>query len=651
VTPSGEEPIAAGGRPFKMSNRLQLRRVLLLLLLLGAAFTGLGYRLVDLQVLRHDELARSAELNTERDFVKAPRRGNILDVNGNLLATSVAVNTVCANPSLIGNRQAVVARALAPLLGLNETELCWRLTPRIARNERGETVTNGLCYVRLQKNVSDETWQKIQAAMSRLSFGVDESKLSKTNRAFFRNLRQGAIFAEPAQLRVYPNGPLAAHVLGYVGPDEATVNGAGFFRNSGRDGIELVLDSALSGVAGWRVTETDRQKHELVALRDEDVPPRDGLNVVLTLDAAIQHIVETALADAAQKHTPISITGIVMRPRTGEILALATLPNFDPNNPGAATADARRDRVICDLMEPGSTFKIVVVSGALNDGVVRLTDTFNCEEGHFAYAGRVLHDHEPFGILTAESIITKSSNIGAAKIGIRLGQDRLYDYAAEYGFGERTGIPLPGEVNGILNPVNKWTKVSIAQIPMGQGVAVTRLQMLMAMGAIANGGWLMRPMLVDRLEDRSGNVVQQYEPQRVRQVISGAADKLMVEALKTVVSAEGTAPGAALKDYTVAGKTGTAQKVGPTGYERGKYFASFIGFFPADDPQLCISVVMDEPKEGYYGGQVCGPVFREIAERCASYLNIPPDKTPGPANPPALMAAGGPRWPAGSPAP
>ena len=634
-----------------MSNKLQLRRALLLLLVLGAAFAGLGYRLVDLQVLRHDELARMAELNTERDFLKVPGRGNILDISGNLLATCISVKTVCANPSLMGNQQAVVARALAPLLGISETALYQRLFPRVSKNEKGETVTNGLYYVRLQKNVSDETWQKIQMAMSNLSFGVDESKLSRTNRAFFRNLRKNAIFAEADQLRVYPNGPLAAQVLGFVSSDDVTLDGVNVSQISGREGVELVMNSALSGAAGWRVTEMDRQRHELVALRDQDVQARDGLTVVLTLDAVIQHIVETALADAMQKHTPISITGIVIRPGTGEILAMATLPNFDPNNPGAATADVRRDRVIADLMEPGSTFKIVVVSGALNDGVVHLSDTFNCEEGHFAYGGRVLHDHEPFGILTTESIITKSSNIGAAKIGIRLGANRLYDYATKYGFGQRTGIPLPGEVSGILYPVTRWSKVSIAQIPMGQGVAVTRLQMLMAMGAIANDGWLMRPMLVNRLTDRNGNVVEQYTPQRVRQVISDATDKLMIEALKTVVSPEGTAPGAAMKDYTVAGKTGTAQKVGPDGYERGKYFASFVGFFPADNPQLCISVVMDEPKEGYYGGQVCGPVFRDIAERCASYLNIPPDKTPGPGGSSPLVAVGGPRRSADSTAP
>ena len=227
--------------------------------------------------------------------------------------------------------------------------------------------------------------------------------------------------------------------------------------------------------------------------------------------------------------------------------------------------------------------------------------------------------------MSAESIITKSSNIGAAKIGIKLGADNLYDYALDYGFGQRTGIPLPGEARGFLYPVKDWSKVSIAQIPMGHGVAVTRLQMLYAMAAIANDGWLMRPMIVSRLQDRDGNVVQRYAPERVRQVIGEKADLDMIEALKTVPTKDGTAPDAAMKDYVVAGKTGTAQKAENGSYAPGKYVSSFIGFFPADNPELCISIVMDEPKEGYYGGKVCGPVFRDIAERCASYLNIPPD--------------------------
>ena len=240
--------------------------------------------------------------------------------------------------------------------------------------------------------------------------------------------------------------------------------------------------------------------------------------------------------------------------------------------------------------------------------------------------------------MTTENIITKSSNIGAAKIGIRLGENQLYDYAADFGFGQRTGIPLPGEVGGVLHPVKDWSKVSIAQIPMGHGVAVTRLQMLMAMSALANDGWLMRPMIVSRLEDRAGNVVQRYAPQRVRQVVSESTDKMMIEALKTVVTADGTAPGAAMKDYIVAGKTGTAQKVENGTYAPDKFISSFIGFFPADDPQICISIVMDEPKEGYYGGQVCGPVFKEIADRCASYLNIPPDEMVRPISSSPLVA-------------
>ena len=622
-----------------MTKKLQYRRVLALTLLVCAVFAGLAGRLVYLQVFRHDELAKLAQDNTQREFREAPRRGDILDAHGNLLATSIPVKTVCADPSLIGTQQVAVAHALAPLLQMSEGELYPKLFVRVSKNERGETVTNNLHYVRLQKNVTEENWQKIQLAMGQFSPGADGKKLSRNDRESLRQLRQSAIFPEPDQMRVYPNGPLAAQVLGFSGVEEFKLDGRPVSQISGRDGIELALNSVLSGVAGWRVTATDSKKQELVALRDEDVQPRDGLNVVLTIDSAIQHILETSLADAMQKHTPRSITGIVLRPRTGEILAMATLPNYDPNTPATVTPETR-DRVITDVVEPGSTFKIVVVSGALNEGAVKLTDEFDCEQGHFAFAGKTLHDHEPFGLLTTEGIITKSSNIGAAKIGIKLGEQNLYHYAWDFGFGQRTGVPLPGEVSGILHPVKDWSKVSVAQIPMGQGVAVTRLQMLMAMAALANDGWLMRPMLVSRLEDRNGNAVQKYEPQRVRQVVSEATDKQMVGVLKTVVSPEGTAPGAAMQNYVVAGKTGTAQKANPAGgYFDDKFISSFIGFFPADNPQVCISIVMDEPKEGYYGGKVCGPVFKEIAERCASYLNVPPDQNLQTQNPPRPVVA------------
>jgi len=256
---------------------------------------------------------------------------------------------------------------------------------------------------------------------------------------------------------------------------------------------------------------------------------------------------------------------------------------------------------------------------------VRLDELFDCENGAFFHGGRTLRDHHPYGLLSVESIITKSSNIGAAKIGIRLGEQRLQEHILAFGFGARTGIPLPGEVPGIVHDVSEWSKVTIAQLPMGHGIAVNRMQMMMAMAAVANDGWLLRPMVVSRLEDRQGQVMAQYTPQPVRQVISTNASRQMVRALKTVPQPGGTAPQAALDHYTVAGKTGTAQKPGPGGYMPGKFIASFIGFFPADNPQLCIGVFMDEPHDGHFGGVVAAPVFKRIAEKSAAYLGLPAD--------------------------
>ena len=641
MTPLVEEPIATGGWPvFRMTNKQQIRRALLLLAFFSLAFGGLCYRLVDLQVLRHDELSAAGEKNTQREFWQAPRRGDILDVNGNILATSVPVKTICADPSLMGNFQPLIAHTIAPLLKLNEADLVKRLTPYLTRNAKGEIVTNNLHYVRLAKNITEENWRQVAAAMTNLTFGVDVKKLPRAQREFVRNLKNYSVFSEPDQMRVYPNGSLASQVIGFPASEEQKISGRIVTQIAGRDGVELALQKQLSGVAGWKVTETDRAQHELVAMRDEDVHPRDGLNVVLTIDSVVQHIVETALADALKKHSPRSITGIVMRPKTGEILAMASLPNYDPNQPNTITPETR-NRVITDVVEPGSTFKIVVVSGALNNGIVSLNTPVYCENGAFAFAGRVLHDHERLGNETVKSVITKSSNIGAAKIGIQLGADNLYSYAWNYGFGQRTGIPLPGEARGFLYPVKDWSKVSIAQIPMGHGVAVTRLQMLYAMASIANDGWLMRPMIVKQLQERDGSVVQRYAPERVRKIIGEQADLDMITALKTVPTKDGTAPDAAMKNYVVAGKTGTAQKAENGAYASGKYISSFIGFFPAENPELCISVVMDEPKEGYYGGKVCGPVFRDIAERCASYLNIPPDPKLMTNNPSALVVENG----------
>lgn len=610
-----------------MSNKKQIQRALVLAVFLVMAFACIGWRLVDLQVLRHAELSAQAERKNERKIWQSAKRGDILDVSGNPLATTLPVKTVWVNPEALAaqkvlpNAPLYFSRVLAPLLQVEESKLLQQMTPRLRTTRDGQVLTNQ--YAVLKRQVTEPAWLQIQAALKTIPGFVDTRGWKKSDRQALTNLCRVAVGTDSEQMRIYPNGSLAGQVVGFVAARESTNRAPGLV---GCDGIEKSFDAKLAGVDGWRVTEADSARREVASRRDEDVQARDGLNVVLTLDTAVQHIVETALADAMEKHSPKSITGVVMRPRTGEILAMASLPSYDPGKSSTISYETR-NRVVTDVVEPGSTFKIVVVSGALNNHVTSLDETWNCEGGRFAFGGRILRDHEAYPTLTTRGIITKSSNIGSAKIGIRLGEQKLFDYAWDYGFGQRTGIPLPGEPVGILHPVKKWSKVSIAQIPMGHGLAATRLQMLYAMAAIANDGWLMRPMMVSRLQQRDGSVLQRYAPERVRQVISHEAALKMIEALKTVPAPGGTAPDAAMKNYVVAGKTGTAQKIENGTYVSGKYISSFIGFFPADNAELCISIVMDEPKEGYYGGKVCGPVFREIAERCASYLNIPADPT------------------------
>ncbi len=619
-------PTRAVGKLNQMAKQLQYKRLLALALLLAAAFAGLGYRLVDLQVFHHEELRKEAQNLTHYTYRLEPRRGDILDARGNLMATSVFVKTVCANPALIGGHSVEVAHALAPLLQTNEDFLARQLAPRTRQNASGETMP--VDYALLKRDVPPEVWNKIRDTMATLSFGVDEKSLKGTNRLFYQNLHTNAIYTESVddQVRNYPNQDLAAHVLGYVRNVVRTNDGAAFEELAGMDGIERYLNDKLKGVRGWRVTERDGHKREIMSLRSEDVEPHDGLNVVLTIDSVIQHIVETALTEGMEKHSPVSISCIVVRPHTGEILAMASLPDFDPNSPEKASNDVRRNRMISEVAEPGSTFKIVVVSGALNEKIVKLSDEFDCEHGTFYFAGKALHDHEAYGILSVENIITKSSNIGAAKIGIEMGETNLHQYILNYGFGKRTGIPLPSESPGIVHDLTNWTKLSISRIPMGHEVCVTPLQMTMAMSAIANGGVLMRPMLVDRLVDQDGSTVVRYSPQQVRRVVGEDADREIIEALKTVITADGTAVGAALDHYTVAGKTGTAQKSDGYRYLENKYFSSFIGFFPADNPEICIYVALDDPKGTHFGGQVAAPVFKQIAEKAANYLNIRPDK-------------------------
>lgn len=630
-----------------MSNEFKYRRLTLLAFLLVTAFCALGYRLVDLQVRQHEELSAKADDNIKRSSVREPRRGEIRDIHGTRLSASVFVKTICADPTLIGDRQQEVARVLAPWLQMDEAELIKKLQNRVIRyDEKGQPVHDQ--YVVLQRKVRRETWEQIQSAMTNVAASVDMKGFSREKKRFYWNLRTKAIFADRRedQLRVFPNVGSAAHLIGYVRTDEDTVGRSTVFQTKGLYGIERTFDEVLDGTRGWREYERNSRGHELVRSRRADIEARPGDNVVLTIDAGLQYIVESELIQGWKDHTPVSASAVAVRPQTGEILAMATFPNFDPHHPGMFQLDALRNRVVSDSYEPGSTFKIVVVAGALNDGLVSLDDQFHCENGAFRYAGRTLHDHGSYGILSVEEIITKSSNIGAAKIGLKMGKERLHKYIRDFGFGKRTGIPLPLEAWGTVHPVKDWGGQTITSVPMGHEVAVTPLQLVMAMSAIANNGKLMRPLLVDHIENSEGKHVRHpslpadaFLPAEAGQAVSPRTAKLMVQALKTVPQKGGTAPKTALEHYTVAGKTGTAQKVGVVGkdrdgkdvmgYMKGAYFASFCGFFPADDPEICILVLFDEPKNGYYGGTVAGPVFQRIARRAAKYLNIPPE--------PALM--------------
>jgi len=617
-----------------MSDTLQYRRLLWFRRLLCLALGLLSIQLVNLQVLRHDELLAKARKNTRQTTIRLPMRGQIRDMRGNVLATSLGGKVVCADPTLLANHAVEVARALAPVLHTNEAYLLAKFKPQI-RSVDKRLVTNS--YAVLARRVSMEVWRDVTNTMANLEDLKPHQKMPPAQTNFLAAIRRRGIYSQEDQIRVYPRPTLGAHVVGYVDHEDI---------QAGVAGIEASYNKALTGVAGWRQTEIDFSHREMVPFRDQEVEAQDGLNVVLTIDSGLQYIVESELEDAMREHSPISVSCTVVRPATGEILAMSTLPSYDPNTPGLFPAEFLRNRNITDLAEPGSTFKIVVISAALNEHVARLSDSYDCGNGTFYFARRTLHDAHRHGTLTVEGIIAKSSNIGAAKVALKLGPERMYQYILGYGFGEPTGIPIPGEAQSILHKLTAEdrNKVAMVQIPMGQGIAVTPLQMVMAMSAMANQGRLMRPMLVNRLERNDGVVVARLQPEVIRQVVSPEAAREMVQALKSVVGPEGTAARMGLENYTTAGKTGTAQKVNRKGEGRGyshdRYFSSFIGFFPADKPELCISVVLDEPKDGHMGSQVAAPVFKRIAQRAASYLNIPPDLQPAPRIRGTLAATG-----------
>jgi cell division protein FtsI/penicillin-binding protein 2 len=580
-----------------MPTRSHRIRILIVAIPLLLAMGGLGYRLYDLQVVRQKELSQIASRMQGRRVELRATRGMIMDCNENILAHSVAVRTVVVDPQSVReeNERRVKAKrqiqtpelisVLSGFLAMPKLELQGKLS------ESGR-------YVVLKKKVAEEVVHQLQAVLK-------EKRL------------KGVIFEED-QMRVYPNGPLMSHVLGYLNGEQR-----------GMDGVEFSMQKDLQGQNGWRMITCDSRGREVVVYRDEDFPAKNGFSVVLTLDQAVQNIVEQELEKAFQQYRPESAVAMVMRPSTGEILALSNRPTYDPNSTSKQIENLK-NRAISDLNEPGSTFKIVAIASALDQRLISLNDQIWCENGKFLYAGRYLNDHEPSGSLNVVEIIAKSSNIGASKIAMLLGNEKMHQAMLRFGFGERAfggeaSQQWPGEVRGIVHPLKQWSKLTITRLAMGHEVAVTPLQMMNAMSALANGGNLMRPMIVKRVVDQGGNVVREFFPQVRGRVVDSRAAREMTEALCKAVSTEGTAIKAAIPGFSVAGKTGTAQKFVNGQYSHKDFVSSFVGYFPSEEPEVCVYVMLDNPRgKDYAGGAVAAPVFRDIAVRLASYMNLKP---------------------------
>ena len=605
----------------------RMSRLCLLGMGLVLCFGVLLGRLIYIQVYLHDELESRANRLTERTYIREAYRGSILDRNGEVLASSEPVHILCADPSRIGRYHRTLGRALARYLGKDEEEMIERLRPRyIGGGSPGERRIDP--HQRLGVTMTDEEWTRLRSRLRGLVVAGEES-LPEEEREFIDAMRREAIFSESVESirRTYHNGELAAHVLGYVQTREKMIKNRPVFYLRGQTGVEARFDRKMQGVLGWRRTETSRDSREMVPFRSMEVEPRKGLDLHLTLDIGVQRIVEEELRRGVAMWKPEGATVIVLRPRTGEILAMANHPTFDPARYGEYSEAERRNRAISDQYEPGSTFKTISVAAALGERVVDLDTRFDCEGGEIEYMGVPLTDDHEYGILTVRDIIKKSSNIGTFKIARILGEEKLHHALRQFGIGQTTGIALPAAASGRFRSVGDWSGISITRVPIGYEVAVTPLQITMALAALANDGWLMRPLIVASLVDEDGVEVERYAPERIRQVVSARVAREITRAMERVVESGGTAIRARLDHHDVAGKTGTSRKyIAGKGYSDLHYFASFIGYFPARNPEVLISVIFDEPRGSIYGGVVAGLVFREIGQKLSSYLDIPPSK-------------------------
>ncbi len=557
----------------KQRPRLRVRMVGLAF---AAVFLILLGRSADLQVLQHERLRALADREILRYVETVPRRGVIYDRNQEELAVSLDTESVWARPLSI-TTPGETGRELAQALGLPADEVIKRL-----KQEKS--------FVWIARRVNPERAQAVRAL----------------------ELHGVGLTTEPR--RFYPYTSLACHVLGFAGLDAR-----------GLEGVEAQYDHLLRGQPQKVASLHDALGRTIQITPAALSGPPEGHQLILTLDKGLQYQVEKILAATVQRYNAKGGQAVVMAPATGDILALASVPVFNPNVFGRYPKESYRDRVITDTFEPGSTFKMFVAAAGLASGKITPDSRFFCENGEWMVGGRVIHDTHHYGQLSVTEIIKFSSNIGAAKIGQTVGAEALHQTFQSFGFGKETTVDLPGESRGILRPARSWRPVDLANICFGQGIAVTGLQLTQAVAAVANGGVLMRPHLVRAVVDAGGRLVQETQPQEIGRAMSPAAAKALTEMLAQVTQPGGTGTQARVDPYLVAGKTGTAQKLNPGGgYSDSDYMSSFVGFVPAGDPKVAILVTIDSPRGQHYGGVVAGPAWARIARAALDSLGVHP---------------------------
>jgi len=599
-----------------MNEAFHYRRVLYLTVALVTMLALMIARFFWLQVVCHEPFAREAQRLTTIRRVSEPWRGGIKDRNGRPWVWSVPVVDVYADVQVCGDYVKPVARSLGPLLGLEPRQVAHCLYEGLLWRDGGPKQA-----VLLKRDVLLWECQALTQKLAQSSFGLNLAQLRRVDPEALGKLRTNAVIARDSQLRAYAPGNLSAHVVGPL----RTV--AGEIGHEGACGIEAAFNPALTGTPGLSVFTKDVRPNDPPPGRTQEVPAVDGDSVVLTIDLRLEQIAEAALADALARTGAKNGSVIIMRPGTGEILALACLPAFALEHPGAAPAEAWFNHPIMSLMEPGSVMKVLTLVTALDQGLLTLDHRINCENGWY---GRVkLKDHGSYGVLTVWEAFGISSDIAFAKIGLLAGPECLYHSLTNFGLNQRTGIPLPGEMAGRFKHWTHWTEHLLSRIAFGQGLGITQLEMTMAYGAVVNDGRLMKPLLVRRIERPDGQVRTRFEPVCLRTVISPQTSHLAREALKVVLLPKHTGHSAALDFRTAGGKTGTAQKATTNGYRPDVVCASFIGHAPANRPEIVVAVFLDEPKvKPHTGGVIAAPVFRVVTEQALAYLNVPPDKGP-----------------------